>query len=222
MVRKAARVNIHIAIPSTPGQFTVTRPALAAGAHQLNIYWEREAACRAAFGAKRSAKPHWQSQLRTSEALQEESDTAPVQRKATVKRLYLPSPLLSFKNQLAGSLSRSLSPFFPPYSCLCQHPTTCVSVCRSVCLRSINRALTRSCQTPQGFPYCTASRQPSSTAASSKKSITQKKGCSTAGWIYIPTNGSGRARYKLVFNYWCSGHASTLIKCTEIMSWVAR
>lgn len=152
MVRKAARVNIRIAIPSTSGQFTVTSSALAARARQQNIYWERGAACRAAFGAKHSAKPHWQSQLRSSEALQEESDTAPVQRKAGVKRLYLPSPLLSFKNQLTGSLSRC------PAQLSRQHLTTCVSVCPSVLIH----ALTCSCQSPHGSPYCTAGshRQP--------------------------------------------------------------
>lgn len=40
MVGKLARVNIRIAIPSTTGQFTVTSWALAALAHQQNIYIE--------------------------------------------------------------------------------------------------------------------------------------------------------------------------------------
>lgn len=172
-------MNIRITIPSTPGQFTVTSPAPAVRAHQQNIYWEREAACRAAFGAKRSAKPHWQSQLRISEALQEESDTAPVQSKATVKGLYLRSPLLSFKNQLTGSLSRSLSPLFPPTAVLVNiSPPVCLSgwlaVGPSVCLCSLNCALTLSCQTPHSFfPYCTAGsrRQPRPLL----KSITKKK-----------------------------------------------
>lgn len=145
MVRKAAGVNIRTAIPSTPGQFTVTSSALAARAHQQNIYGEREAACRAAFGAKHSAKPRWQSQLRSREALQEESDTAPVQRKATVKRLYLPSPPLSSKNQLTGSLSRSPDPRAPPPGphppALPTSPCSCLVnisllVCLSVCAHS--------------------------------------------------------------------------------------
>lgn len=54
------------------------------------------AACRAAFGAKHSAKPHWQSQLRISEALQEKSDTAPLRSNATVKGLYLSSPQFGY------------------------------------------------------------------------------------------------------------------------------
>lgn len=179
-VRKAARVNIHIAIPSTPGQFTVMRPTLAAQAHQLNIYWEREAACKAAFGAKHSAKPHWQSQLRSSEALQEESDTAPVQREATVKRLYLPSPLLSFKNQLTGSLSRSFSP--PPLrSSLSTSHYLCV--CLSALTHPRSRALPPN---PTRFSLL-YSRQPSSTTASSKINNTQKKGAPPLGeFIFRP------------------------------------
>lgn len=120
-------------------------------------YWERVAACRATFGAKRSAKPHWQSQLRISEASQGESDTAPVQSQASVCGLHLPSPLTSFNNQLTGSQSRSRSPFSPTTVVLVTiPPAVCRVGCRCLCLYSLTRSLPFFWQTPHGFPDCTA------------------------------------------------------------------
>lgn len=59
------------------------KPGLTIHTHKQNV--ESRAVCQADFGAKHSAKPHWQSQLRISEALQKECDTAPLQSNAFVR-----------------------------------------------------------------------------------------------------------------------------------------
>lgn len=65
------------------------KPALTIHKHARGM--SKVALRQADLGAKYSTKPHWQSQLRISEALQKEYDTPPRQSNASEQALYLQS-----------------------------------------------------------------------------------------------------------------------------------